>query len=81
MKLEDIEDLSEITRLVLMIELEPLSDKYVQVKLDRETFKKISDIAWESMPYSPNRKGDEDRKTILIEQMEPVVIPNLKSSD
>lgn len=81
MEIADLEDLQEITRLVLMIEMEPLSDKYVQVKLDRDTFKKISDIAWATMPDSPNKKAGEDRKTILIEQMEPVLIPNLKSAD
>ena len=74
---EDIEALGEITRLVLMIETEPLSDMYVQVKLDKDTFNKISKAAWELMPYSKDRKGDEDMRTILVEPMDPVKIPNL----
>lgn len=78
---EDIKDLGEITRLVLMVEVEPLSDMYYQVKLDKETFKKISDIAWNSMPDSPNKKEGEDRKTILVEPMKPVKIPNLLQAE
>ena len=77
MNKKDFEDLGSITRLVLMIEVEPLSDMYVQVKLDISTFKKISDAAWESMPFSKNRKGEEDLRTIRVESMAPVKIPNL----
>lgn len=79
--IEEIRDLGEITRLVLMIELHPLSDKYMQVKLDRETFRKISAIAWEAMPYTKGTRPEEDRKTILVEPMDPVLIPNLKQAD
>jgi hypothetical protein len=78
---EAIRALGEITRLVLLVEVRPLSDEYVQVALDRETFKKISDIAWAAMPISKHAKPGEDRRTIIIEDMTPVVIPNLRESE
>lgn len=73
--IEDIEDLSEITRLVVLIELEPLSDRYMQVVLPHDAYKKMSDAVWETQPISVGR--DEVFKTILVRPMKPVIIPDL----
>lgn len=72
--IEEIQDLAEITHLIVMIELEPLSDRYVQILLDPETFKKVSDVVWKNMPDSP--KGS---KIVPVRGMEPVKIPDCDS--
>ncbi len=75
--MEEIEDLADVTHLVVMVEMEPLSDKYVQVLLTPDVFKKMSDLLWKSMPNSSKNEGG---KVILIRPMEPVKIPDLESS-
>lgn len=72
--LEDLIDLGEVTRLIVMIEVDPLSDKYVQVLLPRSAFKQISDIAFNCQPDSKRTKG---AKTIQISNMDPVLIPDV----
>lgn len=72
----DIEALASVTHLVLLIEENPLSDKYVQIMLPPEVFKQMSDLVWNSMPDAA-KKGE---KTITIRPMEPVKIPDLDSS-
>lgn len=76
-KLEDVDDLGEVTRLVVMIELEPLSDRYVQVQLTSEAFNKVSAAAWEDQPDSVAHPG---RKMIKVRPMEPVKIPDLQTT-
>jgi hypothetical protein len=73
---EDLKDLDEVTRLVVLIELEPLSDKYLQVILPREAFTRVSDAAWAVQPDSAMGEG---RKDIICRPMEPVIIKDLES--
>lgn len=49
---EEIESLSTETRLLVMIEIEPLSDKYSQILLNPEDFKEVSRVVFEMQPDS-----------------------------
>lgn len=74
---KEIENLAATTNLVVLIELQPLSDRYTQILLTQDVFKKVSDIVWHAMPDS---KETPDGKTITVHPMEPIKIPDMSCS-
>lgn len=72
-----VEGLSEVTHVLVMVEIEPLSDKYVQILLDPMTFKKVSDVIWAAMLDS---KKTPEAKFIPVRRMKPIIIPDGESS-